>query len=185
MAFHHLALATRDIDATHTFYSRVLGFELMKAVVGATPAGGWAKHLFYDTGGGELLAFWDLHDPEIRQDFDPAISTGLGLPEWVVHVAFAARDVADLDGRRQRLLDGGYDVAEIDHGWCRSIYTLDPNGILVEYCTTTRLFSAEDQAAALQALRDPNPRLEAPAPPPKIHRTSAQPLHQRERISEA
>jgi catechol 2,3-dioxygenase-like lactoylglutathione lyase family enzyme len=183
MAFHHLALATRDIEATHLFYAQVLGFELMKAVVGATPGGGWAKHLFYDTGDGELLAFWDLHDDSIRSDFDPAISTGLGLPEWVVHVAFAAPGLAELDGRRERIVAAGYDVAEIDHGWCRSIYTIDPNGILVEYCTTTRPFSAEDRAAALQALRDPNPPLEAPAPPPKIYRASAAPLHQRERAA--
>jgi catechol 2,3-dioxygenase-like lactoylglutathione lyase family enzyme len=175
MAFHHLALATRDIEATHVFYSRVLGFELVKAVVGATPTGGWAKHLFYDTGGGELQAFCDLHDEAISPDFDPAISTGLGLPEWVVHVAFAAEGVPDLDGRRERIVEAGYDVAEIDHGWCRSIYTLDPNGILVEYCTTTRAFSAEDRAAALRALRDAQPELEAPAPPPKIYRASAPP----------
>ena len=38
--------------------------------------------------------FWDLHDDaEIPAEFDTAISTGLGLPAWVNHVAFDAPDI--------------------------------------------------------------------------------------------
>ncbi len=52
MGFHHVALATADLAATHEFYSEAMGFELAKAVVAPTDApGGWAKHVFYDTGG--------------------------------------------------------------------------------------------------------------------------------------
>ena len=51
MAFHHLAIATRDLKATHEFYTGPMGFELVKVVAGETPEKGWAKHLFYDTGG--------------------------------------------------------------------------------------------------------------------------------------
>ncbi len=29
------------------------------------------------------------------------------------------------------------DIIQMDHGWCTSIYTLDPNGIMVEFCVTT------------------------------------------------
>ena len=36
MAFHHVALATRDLDATHRFYTEAMGFELVKAVVAPT-----------------------------------------------------------------------------------------------------------------------------------------------------
>ena len=72
MAFHHVALATRDLDATHRFYTEAMGFTLVKVVVGADRrTGGWAKHLFYDTGGDGLIAFWDLHDDAIGDDFDP------------------------------------------------------------------------------------------------------------------
>src|SRR5438046_2231033 len=94
MAFHHLAFATRNLDETHAFYTDVMGFTLVKAVANETPDGGWAKHVFYDTGQGELIAFWDLHDDTIGE-FGTAISEGLGLPAWVNHVAFAA---ASLDG---------------------------------------------------------------------------------------
>ena len=67
-----------------------MGFELVKAVVAPTDGpGGWAKHVFYDTGGDGLIAFWDLHDDRF-EGFDPRISEGLGLPTWVNHLAFDA-----------------------------------------------------------------------------------------------
>ena len=169
MPFHHVALATTDLDATHRFYTEAMGFTLVKTVVAPTDQpGGWAKHVFYDTGGQNgLLAFWDLHD-ESMTDFDPAISTGLGLEVWVNHIAFAANDLDDIDARKNRWLDAGYDVVEIDHGWCTSIYTNDPNGILVEWCTDTKAYTAEDRERAQQLLRTAEPDLESP-PHPKFH----------------
>ena len=57
MPFHHLALATRDMPAIHKFYSKAMGFDLVKVERGPTPEGGFAKHFFFDTGAGELMAF--------------------------------------------------------------------------------------------------------------------------------
>jgi len=37
---------------------------------------------------------------------------------------------------------------EIDHNWCRSIYTRDPNGTVVEYCVTTGQFTQADKELA-------------------------------------
>jgi catechol 2,3-dioxygenase-like lactoylglutathione lyase family enzyme len=170
MGYHHIALATRDIEATHAFYTEAMGFELVKAVVAPTEnEGGWAKHLFYDTGGDGLLAFWDLHDDKIG-DFDPAISTGAGLPVWINHVAFHAEPDM-LDSRRQRWLDQGIDCMEIDHGFCVSIYAVDPNGILVEWCADSRPLDQTDREQALAILRDPNPTMETP-PAPTFHRAA-------------
>ena len=43
--FHHVALATHDAAATHDFYTRVMGFHLVKVVVSPTPeGGGFSKH---------------------------------------------------------------------------------------------------------------------------------------------
>ena len=167
MAFHHLAFASRSLDETHAFYTDVMGFTLVKAVANETPDGGWAKHVFYDTGAGELMAFWDIHDDAISE-FDTAISEGLGLPAWVNHVAFAAASLDDLEARKQRLLDHGQVVAEIDHGWCRSIYVTDPNRILVEFCVSTTVFTPADAEAALALVRDPAPLVE-PSPQAVLH----------------
>jgi catechol 2,3-dioxygenase-like lactoylglutathione lyase family enzyme len=170
--FHHTAFATRDPAATHAFYTEAMGFELVKVEVAPTPKGGWAKHFFYDTGGGELMAFWDLHDDTIPDTWSPAISTGLGLPEWVNHLAFAAADLDDLEARKQRWLSHGHDVAELDHRWCMSVYTVDPNGILVEFCTTTKPFTDDDRRDAARLFADPEPPVMAP-PEATFHRAPA------------
>lgn len=172
MGYHHLAVATDDLAKTHAFYTEVMGFNLVKAVANDTPDGGWAKHVFYDTGDGDMLAFWDLHDPAIPP-FNPAISEGLGLPAWVNHVAFKASSLDDLDARKQRLLGHGQIVAEIDHGWCRSIYVTDPNRILVEFCVSTATFGPDDHAEAVRLLADPAPATE-PGPRAVIHGLPAQ-----------
>ena len=156
MGFHHTAVATRDLQATHKFYSEAMGFELVKVIANPTEGGGWAKHAFYEISKDEYIAFWDLHDDTLP-DFDPAISRGLGLPTWVNHIAFAASSLDDLAARRQRLLDHGHDVIQIDHGWCTSIYANDPNGTLVEFCCTTREFTQADvdDATAMLATDEP------------------------------
>ena len=169
MAFHHVAIATRDLEATHRFYTEAMGFELAKVVAGKSPEGGWAKHVFYRTPGGDLIAFWDLHDAGLRDDWSPAISTGLGLPLWANHIAFRAHDLDEIDSRKRRWLALGHDVMEIDHGWCVSIYTTDPSGTLVEWCTDTATLGAADRAEAERLLRDPNPPLES-APPGVLHK---------------
>ncbi|MDZ7674676.1 MAG: VOC family protein [Acidimicrobiales bacterium] len=173
MGFHHLAFASRDLAATHRFYADVLGFELVKAQAAPTDQpGGWAKHLFYAIGddpgaavpGNGMIAFWELHDERMEGN-DTAISTGLGFEAWVNHVAFAAADLDDIERRKRQWLDAGTDVMEIDHGFCTSIYTMDPNGILVEFCTDTAPYTTEDRDHALAVLREPSPELEdAPAP---------------------
>ena len=162
MGFHHVAIATRDLETTHRFYTEAMGFTLVKVVVGPTgaPNGGWAKHLFYDTGGNGLFAVWELHDDTIPADHGTAISTGLGLPEWVNHIAFDAADVDDLAARTRRWQEHGIDVVELDHEWCRSIYASDPNGVLVEFCCTTRAFTEAETSDAERLLADPAPALE-------------------------
>ncbi len=169
MGYHHLAFATRDLEATHRFYAQGLEFELVKVVVARTPEGGWAKHLFYDTGGGDLIAFWDLHDETLPKDYSTAISVGLGLPSWVNHVAFRAADLGELETRRKRWFEHGLTVSEVDHGFCRSIYAVDPNGILVEFCTDTGGLTDADKRRAQELLADPEPPLE-PGPPGWIYR---------------
>lgn len=172
MGLHHVAIATKDVEATHRFYIEVMGFELVKVETTGTPdgSGGWAKHLFYDTGGGGMIAFWDLHDDKVGAGWESAsISAGLGLPTWVNHLAFAADSLDDLDVKRQRMLSAGETVTEIDHGWCRSIYSVDPNGILVEFCCTTRAFTDEDRSEAERRRTDPQPELDK-EPAVVVHR---------------
>jgi len=177
MPYHHLAAATHDMRATDLFYSRAMKFDLVKVEIAKTPEGGWAKHFFYDTGAGELAAFWELHDPSLPQDFATGLSEAAGLPPWVNHIAYGARDLEDIEARKQRWLDYGYDVLEIDHNWCYSIYTTDPNGTLVEFCLTTGQFTEEDARIAREALlRDDLDFSQEPTI--QFHRTKKKPVHE-------
>ncbi len=146
MGVHHIAIASPDIESTHKFYTEAMGFALVKAVVNPTPIGGFAKHLFYDTGDDALIAFWDLHGP--FSDWDGAFSTSVGLPDWVNHFAFTAHTREELDAARDRWLSFGLNVYYVDHDFCISIYTHDPSGTLVEWCLTTRPLSEKDAAFA-------------------------------------
>jgi len=152
MSYHHVAITTKDMQATHDFYTAAMGFELVrveKAQMGKTA---WAKHFFYDTGNGEMLAVWELHDDAIDPGHPTSISEGLGLPRWTNHIAFGADDQVALDAARLRLNMAGHDVTEIDHDWCTSIYANDPNDILVEFCTTTKPFAEGDKERAQNAV---------------------------------
>ncbi len=117
---------------------------------------------------------WEIHDnPDVPPEFDPSISRGLGLPTWTNHLAFAAADLDALAATRDRWRAHGYDVLQVDHGWCTSIYIDDPNGIAVECCCTTRAFTAADAAEADQLRRADRPPLEEPKDPEAYEATTA------------
>ncbi|MEM1433580.1 MAG: VOC family protein, partial [Pseudomonadota bacterium] len=151
MGYHHLALAARDMRATHAFYEGVMGFELVKVEVQPAPGGeGWAKHYFYRMDSdSNFIAFWELREVPGTEDFDANLSTAAGLPDGTNHIAFDVRDRADFVKRREQWQAAGLDVLEIDHNWCESIYTKDPNGNMVEFCLTTGAFTADDRQHAL------------------------------------
>jgi len=166
MAYHHLAMAAKDMQAIHTFYEGVMRFELVKVEIGPVPEGGWAKHFFYRMQGDDsrFIAFWEMHDVPGGDTVETNLSKAAGVPDQINHIAFDVADMAAMDARRQDWLDAGLEVLEIDHNWCHSIYTRDPNGNLVEFCLTTGHFTQDDRDRALAALsRDDLPFSEPPA----------------------
>jgi len=185
MGFHHVALATKDPEATHRFYSGAMGFELVKVVSARTPTGtGWSRHFFYDTTGSGataadstgMIAFWELRDEAIGDDWRPGLSKSVGLPSWVNHLAWDAPTLDALEAHKQRWREHGITVAQVDHGFCTSIYATDPNGIMVEFCCTTRAFTDEERGSAERMLfaaepelePDPEVRLFEPMPAPAL-----------------
>jgi catechol 2,3-dioxygenase-like lactoylglutathione lyase family enzyme len=169
MAFHHVALATKDLPATHAFYTEVMGFTLTKVIAAPTPEGGWARHVFYDTGGQGMIAFWELHVDAIGDDFPTDLNRSIGLPTWVNHLAFDAPTLEQLDAHRARWQRNGIAVLELDHEWCRSIYATDPNGITVEFCCTTRPFTADETDWSVSNVTNPAPQLDIKPPASTVH----------------
>ena len=164
MGYHHLALACRDIQAIHEFYEGLMGFELVKVEIGPVREGGWAKHFFYRMEDDhKFIAFWELHDVPGTENLETNISKAAGVPEQINHIAFDVQGMEDLQQRKQQWLGAGLVVMVIDHNWCHSIYTRDPNGILVEFCVTTGSFTTADREKALRALTADEPEF---SPPP-------------------
>ena len=138
--FSHIGLSTRNLDATRDFYERVLGFKAVRCDIIKVPEGGQIRHIFFDAGRDQLIAFMEPQGvPGIPEDYDAGINDGLGVPGSFYHFAFEAGSETALETKRQELLSKGVNVTDIvDHEWAKSIYFRDPNGISLEYCCLTR-----------------------------------------------
>ena len=171
MGYHHLAMACNDIGAIHDFYEGIMGFELVKVEIGPVPEGGWAKHFFYRMeDDSKFIAFWELHDVPGVENPETNLSKAAGLPDQINHIAFDVAGMDELATRKQQWLSAGLHVLEIDHNWCYSIYTKDPNDNVVEFCASTGSFTEDDRKAALAALT--SAEAEFSPPPAKIEHHS-------------
>jgi catechol 2,3-dioxygenase-like lactoylglutathione lyase family enzyme len=136
---HHIGVATHDMDATLDFYEDVLGFPAVVCETIQIEAGGAIRHAFFDVGEGELIAFMEANDVAgLASDFDTGINRGLGTGPGMYHFAFKVADPTELAKKRDELVEKGLEVRGIvDHGWCQSIYVMDPNFLQLEFCCVT------------------------------------------------
>src|SRR5271167_2201187 len=134
--FSHIGLSTLDLDKTREFYEGVLGFKPVVADTINVKEGGYLRHVFFDVGRDQLIAFLEPNGvPDVPAKYDAGINRGLGVPAGFYHFAFEAGSAAALAEKRDELRVKGVEVTDIvDHGWAQSIYFRDPNGLSLEYC---------------------------------------------------
>ncbi|MGA8760199.1 MAG: VOC family protein [Stellaceae bacterium] len=146
--FSHIGLSTLDLDKTRAFYEGVLGFKPVVADTITIEEGGHLRHMFFDVGGGQLIAFLEPNGvPDVPAKYDAGINRGLGVPAGFYHFAFEAGSAAGLAEKRDELRAKGVETTEIvDHGWAQSIYFKDPNGLSLEYCCMVRNLTEGDAA---------------------------------------
>jgi len=144
--FSHIGLSTLDLDKTREFYEGVLGFKPVRCDIITVKEGGKIRHIFFDTGRDQLLAFMEARGvPGVPAEYDAGINRGLGVPSAFYHFAFETGSLPGLEQKRAELLAKGVKVTEIiDHDWAKSIYFKDPNGMQLEYCCYTREFNDDD-----------------------------------------
>jgi len=144
--FSHVGLSTLDLDKTREFYEGVLGFKAVIADTIKIKEGGRIRHIFFDTGRDQLIAFMEPRGiPGVPVEFDAGINRGLGVPAAFYHFAFEAGSEAGLADKRDELRAKGVEVTDIvDHVWAKSIYFKDPNGMSLEYCCLVRNFTEDD-----------------------------------------
>jgi catechol 2,3-dioxygenase-like lactoylglutathione lyase family enzyme len=158
---NHLALVCRDMEETVHFYRDLLGMPLVKTV--ALPGGG--QHFFFDCGGGNCVAFFWYPTTHPAAPGIAAPKRPLDMSDMrsaigsMNHVAFHVAE-EKLAGYCRHLQSLGVDVfphvvnhddsekgysVEMHPGvFIRSVYFMDPNGILLEFAASTRELSPED-----------------------------------------
>jgi catechol 2,3-dioxygenase-like lactoylglutathione lyase family enzyme len=124
---NHLALVTSDMDATVRFYHGVLGARLVATI--GTPS---FRHYFFAFGDQTTVAFFEYADSKIEPFAKPA---GVPDPRAIQfdHLSFNLPDEEALLALRDRLKRAGSEITDVvDHGFIRSVYFTDPNGIALE-----------------------------------------------------
>lgn len=130
---HHNAFVTRDMAAVREFYEDVIGFPLVATWCEKAILFGKERvymHCFFDVGDGECLAFFQFANEEDQAEFGPE------LPHSAFrHIAMKV-DQETQDRLRERVAAAGYtepDTYFLEHGYCRSLYVVDPAGMIVEF----------------------------------------------------
>jgi catechol 2,3-dioxygenase-like lactoylglutathione lyase family enzyme len=124
---NHLALVTSDMDATVRFYHGVLGARLVATI--GTPD---FRHYFFEFGPQNTVAFFEYRGVAVATFAKPA-----GVPDQRAvqfdHLSFNLPDEEALLALRDRLKSAECGVTDVvDHGFIRSIYFTDPDGIALE-----------------------------------------------------
>ncbi len=130
---HHTAYVTKDQEATRAFYEDILGFPLVACWSETDELFGAERvycHTFFALADGSALAFFQFADSEDQALFDPELT-----PSPFRHIALKV-DAAGQQDLHRRLTESGWKpegTYVLEHGYCRSLYTEDPNGMLLEF----------------------------------------------------
>ena len=130
---HHSAYVSRDLEATRKFYEDVIGLPLMATWCESDMLFGAERtycHVFFGLADGGALAFFQFEKPEDAELFGPQ------MPPTPFHHLALKVDRATQDAIVKRLKEAGYDEPKsfvLEHGYCRSVYATDPNGMIVEF----------------------------------------------------
>jgi glyoxylase I family protein len=130
---HHTAYVTRDLEATRHFYEDVIGLPLIATWCEVDELFGAERvycHLFFGLGDGGALAFFKFAKPEDEALFGPK------MPASPFHHIALNVDAETQQAIEQRLAAAGYAEPRsfvLEHGYCRSVYVTDPNGLILEF----------------------------------------------------
>lgn len=130
---HHNAYVTRDMEATRHFYEDIIGLPLLATWCESDDLFGAVRtycHCFFGLGDGGALAFFQFEKPEDQEQFGPK------MPFTPFHHIALHVDAETQKGIEKRLKDSGFKEPEsfvLEHGYCRSVYATDPNGLIVEF----------------------------------------------------
>lgn len=143
---HHSAYRCRDAEETRAFYEDLLGLPLAAALEEEREPGSGRRnpfvHIFFRLADGNYLAFFDAPGTARPDSFD--LVHGFDR-----HVALEAADETALLAWQGKLNAAGVPCfGPIDHGFVKSVYFSDPNGLPLEI---TARVAAHDAFMAAEA----------------------------------
>jgi catechol 2,3-dioxygenase-like lactoylglutathione lyase family enzyme len=149
----HMAFITRDTEATADFYTRVMGMELVNAVLDdAIPSTGEPIpyfHSFFRLADGSTIAFFEA--PELP----PLTPPPHAAYDTFQHLAMQVETTDEVDRWHQWLGEHGVEVlGPVDHKIIYSIYFHDPNGLRLEITTPTSPVWNDNAGPARASLAD-------------------------------
>src|SRR6187399_1172816 len=130
---HHTAYVTKDLEATRHFYEDILGLPLIATWCEKDFLFGKDRtycHCFFGIGDGGALAFFQFADPEDQALFGPEMPASP-----FIHLALNV-DKETQEELERRIEKAGMEFPNtyvLEHGYCRSVYVVDPNGMTVEF----------------------------------------------------
>jgi glyoxylase I family protein len=129
---HHNAYVTADMEATRHFYVDLIGLPHTATWCEADELFGKERvycHCFFGLADDSALAFFQFANPEDQQQFGPK------MPFSPFHHIALSCDAGTQNQVQQRLEAAGYKEPELfvlEHGYCKSLYATDPNGMILE-----------------------------------------------------
>ncbi len=141
---HHTAYVTKDLEATRAFYEGVIGLPLVATYCEMDELFGKERvycHCFFGLGDGSALAFFQFADAADQAEFGPDIPASP-----FIHIALHV-DAETQDAIAGRIEAAGIALPEtyvLEHGYCRSLYVKDPNGMILEFtCDAPEALTAD------------------------------------------
>ena len=122
-ALDHVNIITSDLDGTCTFYAELLGLERRNAPPPLTPR--WAQWM-YD---GEERAILHINSLDCPRTFERDVAQG---PTGSIHHVALRCDGFQEMVARLKARGAEHQINLIDAIGLRQIFTMDPNGVLLE-----------------------------------------------------
>ncbi len=134
LRLHHNAYVVKDHEANRRFLEDLLGIPLVATWCEKTFRGDLNRevefcHTFFGLADGSALAFFQFADPEMY-----ALTQAKAPPKVGTHYHIALKvGDASYEELKARLNRAGEKFRETDHGYCKSIYTTSPDGMILEF----------------------------------------------------
>jgi len=129
---HHNAYVTTDMEATRHFYEDLIGLPLVATWCESDELFGKERvycHCFFGLADDGALAFFQFANPDDQSLFGPK------MPASPFHHIALNCDAGTQDQVKARLEAAGYQAPSLyilEHGYCKSLYAVDPNGMILE-----------------------------------------------------